>query len=68
MKGWVLGTLRIKKTCHGCKADDNRGCLLGYKNENKTIKGFEGLSAGRIPLEVCPKPKTNDEYIKLKMQ
>ena len=63
-----MGTLRIKKLVMVVKQMIIGGCLLGYKNENKTIKGFEGLSAGRIPLEVCPKPKTNDEYIKLKMQ
>lgn len=63
-----MGTLRIKKTCHGCKAYDNCGCLLGYKTENKTIKGFEGLSVGRIPLEVCPKPKTNTDFCNLIMK
>lgn len=55
---------RIKKDCHNCKADDHEGCLLGYKTEKIIVKGYEGLSGGNKPLEVCPKPRTNQQYLK----
>lgn len=57
-----------EKNCDGCKADDKWGCLLNYKTKSKEIKGFEGLSVRRIPLEVCPKPKTDEKYIRLRMK
>lgn len=54
---------RIKKNCDGCKAISINGCDLGYKTKDKVINGFEGLSTGKVPIEICPKPKTNNKYI-----
>jgi hypothetical protein len=48
-----------KRTCEGCKALDQRqyinDCLLGYKFDEH----FK-------PLEICPKPKTYEQYIESK--
>jgi len=60
-----MANQRIKKDCNGCKAVSSNGCSLGYKTKDKIVKGFEGLSAGKIPMEICPKPRTNNRYIEL---
>lgn len=55
--------MRIKKNCFGCKALSLKSCILGYKITTYEILGVHG--AGIKPLEICPKPKTMEEYIYL---
>lgn len=58
----------MKRNCNGCRAYDSslRGCQLGYKTEYLIPpKGYEGLNIGSKPLENCPKPRTNKEFIDL---
>jgi hypothetical protein len=51
----------MKRTCNGCRALSDNFCLLGYKTVVK--KYFDYLPVEYKPLEECPKPKTNDEYV-----
>ena len=53
----------MKRTCDGCKALDMEKCDLGYKTQ-KLYKEHSFLIKVK-PLEECPKPKTNDEYLYL---
>jgi len=55
--------MKIKKNCWGCKAlkhddQDIPNCTLGYKIEKEK----------RAPLEVCPKPRTMANLIKIKTE
>lgn len=63
----------MKKSCNGCKCIiyDNEWsahCELGYKIEkDKTIKThYLGEIIKFKPLMDCPKPKTYDEFLKIK--
>ncbi len=49
----------MKKSCKGCKAIGINGCTLGYKT------GFNDILNTNFyyPIEECPKPKTNSDYI-----
>lgn len=53
-----------KKNCNRCIADkhSNYECDLGYKREVKSYDEY-GFTKFGIPLEPCPKPKTNSDYI-----
>lgn len=55
---------RIKKSCLDCKAFNHsfNWCELGFKTETFDILG---VPCGVRPIEICPKPKTYDEYIRL---
>ena len=57
----------MKKTCNGCRAQGLDGrCELGYKTEVKNNREFWGrLIIEWKPSEECPKPKTNDQLIRL---
>jgi hypothetical protein len=51
---------RVKKSCEGCLAlTMDRACDLGYK---MTTTGNYPRFRSR-PLEPCPKPVTNPEYL-----
>lgn len=53
---------RIKRTCDGCKAISHLGCELGYRVSKEYLRpGIFNCYVYR-PAEVCPKPKTNEEY------
>lgn len=54
-----------RKDCLGCKCDEEYGCQLGYETttEDMNVAGF-GAIFKRVPLEPCPKPKTNYQWIK----
>jgi hypothetical protein len=59
----------MKRTCYGCRALNTEfyydTCLLGYKN--KVVFDYQsGVVIDYIPLEQCPKPKSNEEYVALK--
>jgi len=54
----------MKRTCDGCKALDSNECNLGFRTEKLYREHFFLVKVK--PLEDCPKPKTNDEYIALK--
>lgn len=56
---------RMKKNCEGCRAScilNSAKCELGYKVKSKLYEGC--VAIGGIPQEVCPKPRTYDEYLK----
>lgn len=60
----------MKKSCKECKAFKGKdGCGLGYKIEiERNLMpqfGYESIYRGK-PLEQCPKPKNNIDYIYLK--
>jgi len=57
----------MKRKCSGCKAfgspsPSHGRCLLGYKIE-PVRAGFYGLIVSYRPVEECPKPKTNKEFV-----
>jgi hypothetical protein len=58
----------MKRNCNGCRALDRNNdyftCDLGYKIEQLKVERV--FNIGGKPLEECPKPKTYDEYLKLK--
>ena len=52
----------MKRTCNGCRAASIlRFCYLGYNTE---IKYSSGFMRELVPLEDCPKPETNADYVK----
>ena len=51
----------MKKSCKKCKALTLNGCSLGYKTDFKSYLH----SKFYYPLEDCPKPLTNEDYITL---
>lgn len=55
--------MRIKKNCFGCRALNLNTCKLNYKIITYDIGYITG--AGLKPLEICPKPKTYNEFINL---
>lgn len=58
----------MKKTCNGCKAYTkgvSKGtCSLGFQFKDIYIPKT-GSFIDSVPIEKCPKPKTNDEFVKL---
>jgi len=52
---------RIRKDCLGCKCSETFGCQLKYKTTTKSI--IIGITK-RVPLECCPKPLTNRDWLK----
>jgi hypothetical protein len=56
----------MKRNCNGCRAlNSDKYCDLGYKIEKIQV---DFITIGTKPLENCPKPKTNNEYIKFWLQ
>ena len=59
----------MKRTCNGCKALIKRPFTLGYECGLKycieITKEIDGIPIYYRPLEVCEKPKTITEFIKL---
>lgn len=52
---------RPRKDCLGCKCNDNNNfCQLGYQIGHKTI--IAGVTK-MIPIEPCPKPLTNKDWL-----
>jgi hypothetical protein len=58
----------MKKTCNGCKASTidrfEARCDLGFSVDTIFSKLFLIAYEGK-PLEECPKPKTNKEFVNL---
>lgn len=56
----------MKRTCSGCKALNltGEGCGFGYKTEKINHPTQFWLEKTK-PLEECPKPKTNMDFIRL---
>jgi len=53
-----------KATCNSCRAlSHNFKCDLGF--EVRTEFMHNTLPFGAVPMEICPKPKTVSEYIRL---
>jgi len=52
----------MKRTCNNCKANEfNQWCNLNYKTRvTYNMNSHRHL----IPLEECPKPQTNDAWVK----
>ncbi|MFJ8247385.1 hypothetical protein [Peribacillus asahii] len=57
----------MKRTCNGCKAleEDMGSCSLGYKIKGVNHPKYIEITIEYKPLEECPKPKTNTEFVKL---
>lgn len=60
----------MKRTCNGCKAEGAFGegsCGLDFKVEPKR-RFADIFTLEWKPTEPCPKPKTNMEYINLRLR
>lgn len=56
----------IRKNCLGCKCAEDYGCQLDY--DTKVVSTIPNSSdwigiTNRIPLEYCPKPLTNKDWL-----
>lgn len=53
------GQIYQKKDCNGCKALQERKCVLGYRIllERSEVSG--GIGSFFVPVQQCPKPRTH---------
>jgi hypothetical protein len=59
--GFGMNLHTQKKTCDGCAAGKHLYCGLGYKTGGHMCRTIKGFALFGIPLEKCPKPRTNGE-------